>query len=79
MKRDIMCFRISPEDMVACVSLKRDILLTRLPFFHISHALDMNVAFEFHDSWDEDLDARRESIIKCLPEVSHRGLVMRVH
>lgn len=78
-KQDIMCFRFSPEDMVACVSLRWDILLTHLPFFHLPHASDINLAFEFHDNWDEGLGMSRESMLKCLPEASHRGLAMRAH
>lgn len=78
-KRDVVCFRFSPEDMSACVSLRWDILLSHLPFFHLPHTPGMNLAFEFHDSWDEGLGMTRESIVRCLSEASERGLAMRAH
>lgn len=78
-KRDILCFRFSPEDMVACVSLRWDVLLTHLPFFNLAYASDFNLALEFHDSWDEGLSTKREEILKSLPEASDRGLAMRAY
>lgn len=78
-QRDIVCLRFSPDDMAACVSLRWDVLLPRLPFFHLPYASDINIAFEFHDSWDGRVGETRKSVQKCLPEASDMGMVMRAH
>ncbi len=80
-KRDIICLRFSPDDMDACVSLRQwSVLLCRLPFFHLPYASDINLAFEFDDSWDEDLSVSREAVFQAMmSEASHRGLAMRAH
>ncbi|KAH8892146.1 hypothetical protein GQ53DRAFT_822952 [Thozetella sp. PMI_491] len=67
--------------MDACVSrLQWPVLLCRLPFFHLPYASDINLAFEFEDSWDEDLAVSREAVLKAMvSEASHRGLVMRAY
>ncbi|KAF7545174.1 hypothetical protein G7Z17_g9394 [Cylindrodendrum hubeiense] len=78
-RRDIICFRFSPEDMAECVSLRWGILMTRLPFFHLPRVPDINLALEFHDGWDEGLSMNRASMIECLSEPSDRGLAMRAY
>lgn len=80
-RRDIFCFRLSPEDMAVCVSLRWDILVTHLPIYHLPRASVINMAFEFDDSWDEGLyvHPRGNSIQACLGEASPRGLVMRAY
>jgi hypothetical protein len=78
-RRDIVCFRFAPEDMITCVSLRWDILLPRLPFYCLPYSPDIDLAFEFQDSWDEGLGMTRDSMLKFLPEPSNRGLVLRAY
>jgi hypothetical protein len=77
---DIVCFRFSPEDMEASVSLDWGGLLSRLPFFRLPQMPDMNLAFEFDNSWNADIAGLSlESASKYLAEASPRGIVMRAH
>jgi hypothetical protein len=77
---DIVCFRFSPEDMEASVSVDWGGLLSRLPFFRLPQMPDMNLAFEFDNSWNADIAGLSlESASKYLAEASPRGIVMRAH
>ncbi|KAI9164165.1 hypothetical protein HJFPF1_05805 [Paramyrothecium foliicola] len=77
--RDIVCLRFNPDDLVKCVSLDWRVLLVRLPFFHLPQASDLNLAFEFHDSWDDGIETNMSSLRSHLLEPSERGLVMRAY
>ncbi|CAH0054960.1 unnamed protein product [Clonostachys solani] len=74
---DIVCFRFPQEHMAACVYFKWREFLTRLPFFQLPYASDLNLAFEFEDGWEKGLGETRESVCEHLSEASTRGLVMR--
>ncbi|KAI9148997.1 hypothetical protein HJFPF1_11041 [Paramyrothecium foliicola] len=65
--RDIVCLRFLPEDMAACVFLSWRILLTHLPFIHLPFVSEINLAFEFEDSWVKDMECIRSSLGKLLP------------
>ena len=80
-KHDIICLRFSPDDLAARVSeLQWPVLLCRLPFFHLPYATDINLAFEFDESWDANLPARRDAVERVMMwDASHRGVVMRAH
>ncbi|CAH0034673.1 unnamed protein product, partial [Clonostachys rhizophaga] len=76
-RRDIICLRFAPEDLHICATLQWDILLTRLPFFCLPKYSGINIAFEFHDSWDDGLENSYSSMLDHLYEPSLRGLVLR--
>ncbi|KAH7122082.1 hypothetical protein B0J13DRAFT_680236 [Dactylonectria estremocensis] len=78
-QRDIICLRFAHEDLAASVSLRWDVLLTTLPFFHLPEASDINLGLEFDESWAEGLGTTEESVLKCLGEASPRGVAMRAH
>lgn len=66
--------------MDACVSLRWDVLLARLPFFHLPYASDINIALEFDASWVTGLGKMsKKEVRKLLREPSQRGLAMRAH
>jgi hypothetical protein len=54
-------------------------LLTRLPFFCLPKYSGINIAFEFHDSWDDGLENSYRSMLEHLYEPSIRGLVLRAY
>jgi hypothetical protein len=64
---DIVCLRFLPKDMAACVFLSWPILLTHLPFIHLPFVSDINLAFEFQDSWVEDMKYIRRTSGKLSP------------
>lgn len=76
-QRDIICLQSAPEDMEALVHLRWDVLLPRLPFFHLPHASDMNLAMKFDDSWNEGPRTYDTFINQVLSEASPRGVAMR--
>ncbi len=80
-KHDIICLRFSPDDLGACITeLQWPVLLCRLPFFRLPYATDINLAFEFDDSWDANLPRRRDAVMRAMMwDASHRGVVMRAH
>lgn len=78
-KRDVICLRLTPEEMELSVNMRWDYLLPRLLFFSLPYASDINIALEFDDSWIEGLDNTRDTILEGLREPSQRSLAMRAH
>ncbi|KAL1844605.1 hypothetical protein VTK73DRAFT_2181 [Phialemonium thermophilum] len=77
-KRDIVCFRFAPEHMDVCVSLRWDVLIRRLPFFHLPYVSDINLAMDFDDSW-ANMDVGRTKAEDLMREPSPRGLAARAY
>ncbi|KAH7156017.1 hypothetical protein EDB81DRAFT_927963 [Dactylonectria macrodidyma] len=78
--RDIVCFRFAPEDMAKCASFRWDVLLSRLPFFHLPQTPNINLALEFDESWVEGIMGTTiEPFLKCVREGSPRGLALRAY
>lgn len=73
-RSDALCLEFTPEDIEACRDLRWDVLLARIPFYRQQRIRTINIAFEFHDSWNANMP---ETPFDLLHEGSPRGLVMR--
>jgi hypothetical protein len=79
-KRDIVCFLFSSNYMKMATSLDWGGLLARLPFFHLPQTTEMNLAFEFDDSWAAGIrTAWRKTFLEYLEEASPRSIVVRAY
>jgi hypothetical protein len=76
-RRDIVCFRFLEEDLITCTKSTWLRLLYRLPFSRHPRSPDLNLALEFHDSWNDGLQANNASIYGLLREPSLRGMAVR--